>query len=357
MTIAFETSTFVGQTDLLAKINTFITGTANANWSVSFNGAPTFDITENRLVLSHQSGAVKFAIQTLKKGLLTSGNVVKRMQMSAFTGTHDDTLDMDAQPGGYSDFDSISVQQTDSDDLNDAQGNPQSSLLSNYWFFLDDTYFIVILEIGQTSGFFQTFLWGQIDLYPGSANGYIIHGTIPRGRYGGSTAPRADYDNLVLPLVQDCFIGKKGFISEDESGHILDSAGVWQTLGATTNNSLVNSNGAFLSWHLGNNVGGLKNGGSNPKVITQVNWTTHTSNFIPPLIKGQVFSPHTSLGVINYAPMGEIPGSFMVPLDNGLAEGDAITIGLIDYLVFPAIRTRRVAHDDRYFGVAIQKNT
>lgn len=367
MAISFETGQFTSQNDLVSKLATFVGG--KASWSVNFGpAAPASDPTETRLVLENQT-AIKYAIETVVAGIDQGANTRPRMRLVSFTGAHDTNEPMDNQPGSYGegnvfeDVEWISVQQTDLDTPLDVNGNPNpTGFISNYWFFIDTTYLIVVLEIGENSGWIQTFSFFQLNQYPGNtANSFACHGSLPANHWDDV---QGNYDRLEgasVGAAGTCFIGLKGALGDTHVGHYLNEAGVWERI-ARTNNVAEDTgdDGILGSWHYGYNPpggGSATRNSASPKHIPELKLLTHPSNFIPPMIRGKYYGSHTTLGPDGYAPLGEIPGAFVIPLDNGFVEGDEFSIGPITYVVFPAIRTVRFDHPDRYVGIAIEKNS
>ena len=91
------------------------------------------------------------------------------------------------------------------------------------------------MEIGENSGFIQTFFFGQLTAYPGAANGFISHGSLPVDMFN---TVQGDYnwtDGANDELRQTCFIGYKSFLNDDHVGHLLDTAGAWNRIALTNN--------------------------------------------------------------------------------------------------------------------------
>jgi len=336
MALVVENGIVAGQKALLSALNDHITNDV-AGWSVNqlttYEADPVFDpgVNEDWLVLRmgtefyfHLESFIRSDRPRLKLGGSSA--------VDGSDGIFGGHTDQNPQYSKDVQFISMSLPKTDN---------------IEYWFHSDDNY--LWISCLMSSGYWQHAFLGKPNLFAGTNNGFIVAGGVPR--YGDSDA-NYDFDNTTLSgdnIYSVNPVGPVSLVSGSSQGsyYCFSHAGNWVEVCDDFQTS--NAIGYISTNHSGSTA---PSAGPGNFSVFMPPFQVHATNIVATLNPVMLFMPHSTL-TGRMAPYGNFPGAFYVWNEN-IAEQQVLTIGTDDYIVFPAMKTRRVVHRLQYAGIAIK---
>lgn len=331
MTLTLATGTATGHLDLLDALNSFLGSLSG--WSVTeypaAGGLPSPYASDRQLTVRIGASGPYLHFQSD----LNNSSGLDRFRFCPSTGhTAGGTTRWDSHPGSPAEDQAISV--------------PRSGASFDYWLIGDTTYlWIVALMPG---GWFQVAFCGQLALFPGGANGYYFEGMVSTD----SNTDVQEYDSEQIEtggrLNYTSPLGLFGSSPSSPSGALLNHGGAWVAANynaATTAYALTSfARASATSLHL-----------PATNAISAPMFDVFATTLATPLFPVTMFAPHPTLAGL-HAPIGRLPGAFFVNtryVGEEYAGTTKLDIAGVKHYIFPAGKTRRIAHAHRYAGVAI----
>lgn len=338
MTLTTHTDSASSQKDFLSKLHAWINGANLSGWTVAeyvTDGSITGRASDDQLSIRMGSECYFHLITR------TADTSVHRLEFAASTGFNSGDP-WNEHPGGYDGVLSA--------DFTQAFSVPRSGETFTFYFVGDANY--LWLVFGMDGGWWQIAFLGKLTPFTGVADtAYYCAGMVPpifvtqkanfdynspnhsAGTLMAFGSPAAPHGTFIS--------GNKGAgaLLNPDGGAWVEANDPQETLGAKhqfvqASNTVPTSPNAYGVWDAA--------------------WDGYDANLVQPLIPCVVFAPRSSIADKVY-PVGVVPGAYYTPTKNigeAYAGSDKLVVGTDRYWIFPAGKTRKVAHPHRYSGLA-----
>lgn len=232
---------------------------------------------------------------------------------------------------------------------------PPSGETFNFWLAADTNYIWLVFKMA--GGWYQNAFVGKLSVFAGLAdNAFLSAGCLATEDDPNIlNGPPWDFDSLVgqganmFHVCAGAPPGAVGSLGAGTDALYVDGEGEFRQCNAVNGSNPVNCSQWMGDFNGANNS-------SSRSCIGHYKWDSFTANLVQPLVE-TVYYVQSILVPGKTSFFGKLPGArYLNTKDIGeeFAGGAPLAIGGDNYYVFPAGKTRQVAHARRYAGLAVQ---
>lgn len=333
MALINHTDSAISQKDFLSKFHAWINGGNLAGWTVAeyiTNGSVPGRPSDDQLSVRMGTECYFHFITRVADAS------VERMEFAASVGFSAGSA-WNQHPDGYSGVLPPGYTQ--------AFSVPKTGQTFTFYFIGDSSYLWIVFSMD--GGWWQIAFVGKLDVFPGLADeAFYSEGMVPPvldSRYDYNSPTHAPPASMLFAAPAS----PPGFTAASGALHNPDG-GAW-----TRANQAVNS---LMARH--QFVPSLAGAPTtkNKYTVWHPQWDGYEANLVQPLVPCVVFAPRVAIADKVYA-AGTVPGAFYTPVKNigeAYAGTAKLVVGTDSYWIFPAGKTLKVAHPQRYSGLAIK---